>query len=95
MKANKKILLVQYEIIFHVMHEEKKNIFRTLILTDWLLSKLWRHIGKDASRRVCIEKKMWNWIQIYIGKDFASRFWKCYGEIGFRQIEHGWDNEKK
>ena len=70
-----------------IMHEEKKNIFRTLILTDWLLSKLWRHIGKDASRRVCIGKKICK-------IEFRFILGRIYGEIGFRQIEQGWDNEK-
>ena len=94
MKANKKILLVQYEIIFHVMHEEKKHF--SYFDLDWLIVKqvvatYWQRRKQESLYR----KKMWNWIQIYIEKHFASRFWKCYGEIGFRQIEHGWDNEKK
>ena len=37
MKANKKILLVQYEIIFHVMHEEKKHF--SYFDLDWLIVK--------------------------------------------------------
>ena len=74
---------------------KKKKHFSYFDL-DWLIVKqvvatYWQRRKQESLYR----KKMWNWIQIYIGKDFASRFWKCYGEIGFRQIAQGWDHEKK